>query len=317
MVRMPDQERLTIDVRAILRSAIHNGVYGAGETMPSSRELAAKFGINRNTANKIYHELAAEGLIDLAPHRPPHVRAAPVEARPLGLDDQIRDALWHALLQCRLRGTPASQIRQAVTRALDEFLDDYAPPEVHVAECNWPDAERYSRELSDVVGFPVRPVLIEDLHEASGAEVIVTPTFHVAEVRERLGGGHDRVLGFLSTPVEGDVARLIGRLDHGPVGVVAGNPAAVVRLSKALSFHIANDLLTASLNEPDSVRHVVEHSDVIACTARCKSVLDQLGVAEKSVTIRYSISHASLEELLSRISGQYATASRRAVKDTI
>jgi len=50
----------------IKRSLIHKiliGQYPVGATLPSCRDLAAELGINRNTASKIYQELAREGLV--------------------------------------------------------------------------------------------------------------------------------------------------------------------------------------------------------------------------------------------------------------
>lgn len=45
-----------------LKKDIINGVLGLGDKLPSSRELAFKYQINPNTANRIYKEMEAEEI---------------------------------------------------------------------------------------------------------------------------------------------------------------------------------------------------------------------------------------------------------------
>jgi DNA-binding transcriptional regulator YhcF (GntR family) len=45
-----------------IKKDIVNGVLVLGEKMPSGRDLALKYKINPNTANRIYKELEAEGI---------------------------------------------------------------------------------------------------------------------------------------------------------------------------------------------------------------------------------------------------------------
>lgn len=45
-----------------IKRDIVNGILPMGDKMPSTRELALKYKINPNTANRIYREMEAEGL---------------------------------------------------------------------------------------------------------------------------------------------------------------------------------------------------------------------------------------------------------------
>lgn len=289
------------DVRRILRGAIERGAYAAGESLPSSRELAARFGINRNTANRIYRELADDGLVTLLHNRPPYVRPSLAQHGTGHTYVHIKNAIWAALHECRLRGIPIEEIHRTAMGVLDEFVGEFSPPKILVGECNWADAERYSRELSGLLGLPVQGVLIANLHSAIDADIVVTPTFHVVEAQAALGINRDRVVGFLSTPLVADVMKLLSQVDVGPIGIVAGNPAAVSRLTKVLSFHISSELITATPDDPDGIHHVVEAAEVIACTARCREAVDQFGGGEKAATIRYHVDPASFAELRQRL----------------
>jgi DNA-binding GntR family transcriptional regulator len=47
-----------------LRDAILSGEYGPGDRFPTEREIGARFGVSRITANKILHGLVAEKLVE-------------------------------------------------------------------------------------------------------------------------------------------------------------------------------------------------------------------------------------------------------------
>ncbi|MDR2108221.1 MAG: GntR family transcriptional regulator [Coriobacteriales bacterium] len=52
-----------VQVRKRLVYCIVSGHYGAGEKLPTVRELAVQLGINYNTVNKVYQDLERDGFI--------------------------------------------------------------------------------------------------------------------------------------------------------------------------------------------------------------------------------------------------------------
>ncbi|MFJ9799855.1 GntR family transcriptional regulator [Streptomyces sp. NPDC101145] len=60
-----------------IRAAIEAGEYPTGASLPSSDDLAKKYGVNRNTAQKAIRQLATEGYLELTRRHRPKVRERP------------------------------------------------------------------------------------------------------------------------------------------------------------------------------------------------------------------------------------------------
>src|SRR4051812_13947646 len=61
-----------------IRQQILNGAWASGRPLPPERDMAAQFGVARNTLRRIIQELEEEGLIESHPGRGTFVRASPL-----------------------------------------------------------------------------------------------------------------------------------------------------------------------------------------------------------------------------------------------
>lgn len=115
-----------------LRSRILNGTLGPGQSVPSTRALAASLGVARATVLGAYERLKAEGFVETrpggatriaaiapplgAPLRPLRAQSPPSEAPPLPLTPGVPDlasfprALWGRLLATRARRLGAESL---------------------------------------------------------------------------------------------------------------------------------------------------------------------------------------------------------------
>lgn len=287
--------------RSTLREAILKGVYQPGELLPSSRELASRFRVNRNTVYKIYRELAAEGLVEARRQGPPRVVVSAVVAPEASLQSRLRHALWPLLHEGRLRRMEESELRSAVQGAVQEFFERYRPVRVLVAECNPLDAQKYTQQLATALDCVVTPVLLQELSDCTSADLVVTPWFHISEARAAMADREAGVERFLVTPVGEDVMTAVSRVNLGPVGVVAGNEAAAERLMSLLRFYLDTAFLVATSGDRQRIARIVKEAEIVICSARCRAEIDELGGSEKSVTIRYGIDPASVEALRLRV----------------
>lgn len=294
----------TNDVRTILRKTIQSGEYHLGAPLPSSRDLARQFGINRNTANKIYQELVAEGLIELASHRPPTVISPSSGSPGVGLRSEIRTTLWPLLHEGHLIGVHEGTMRTTIRQLVDEFFETYTPPRVLVTECNDEDVQRYADELTAALRVPVQPVLLHQLKNyAMSAAIVVAPHFHLEEAQAALGASKNLALGLIQTPDEANISQLVSQAHSGPIGIVAGNQAAVDRLKSVLQFYLQLPMVTATLDDAEDIKQLIRDVECIACTARCRKQLDDAGGGGKTVPIHYHVNPVSLEELRQRLVG--------------
>jgi DNA-binding FadR family transcriptional regulator len=80
-----------------IRQQILSGAWPDGRLLPSERDMAAQFGIARNTLRRIIRQLEAEGLVESQPGRGSVVRLSP------GRSDERADMVW-----LRMQARPTS-----------------------------------------------------------------------------------------------------------------------------------------------------------------------------------------------------------------
>jgi GntR family transcriptional regulator len=105
---MADALDLTVDrdagvplgaqLAARVRTGVREGRLGAGDRLPSVRELAEAAGVNVNTARAVYARLESEGLV-----RSEHGRGTFVSGEPAGDDAATRRELRRQIAQLEAR----------------------------------------------------------------------------------------------------------------------------------------------------------------------------------------------------------------------
>lgn len=93
------REPLHGQLRETLRRAIAAGKLPAGTALPSTRSLAERLGISRNTVLTAYEELAAEGLVSGEAGSATRVEGAHAAPRPLNWRRILRAAQYPARRQ--------------------------------------------------------------------------------------------------------------------------------------------------------------------------------------------------------------------------
>lgn len=283
--------------RAVLRDAIQSGVYSRGSRLPSTRELAAQLGINRNTATKIYSELARENLIELPPNRPPIVIG---DGGPVSADvfqKRMSETLETILLESQLIGMTPAETTRMLNQVASEFFANYRAPRVFVAECNEVEARAYAQELTIRLDSPVRPVLFDQLGQIRPDDIVVTPLFHLHEVRQQLNGRTEHLIGLVVTANSSDIAAIATTVTTGPLGIVAVNPGAAERLRRLLSFQIDVPMLTASVNQPEALEAMRGKVECIVSTVRAQKVKWRRIPEVPFMLIRYHTDERSIEQL--------------------
>ena len=101
-----------------LRALIVSGALGAGERLPSVRELAQQLAINPNTIQRAYRTLEQEGYICSVPGKGSFAmdRAE--------VDSERREALWRrfdeTVRELKFLGVTAEQLRRRMERGEEE-----------------------------------------------------------------------------------------------------------------------------------------------------------------------------------------------------
>ena len=61
----PVQDRITRRIGDAIKGQIASGLLGPGAKLPSTRSLAAEWGVSRSTVTLAYEQLIAEGYLDV------------------------------------------------------------------------------------------------------------------------------------------------------------------------------------------------------------------------------------------------------------
>ncbi|HUG13586.1 MAG TPA: GntR family transcriptional regulator [Thermomicrobiales bacterium] len=280
-----------------MRDAIRSGIYPRGSQLPSTRDLAAQFGINRNTANKIYHELADDQLIELAVNRPPVVigdgKAAPEDV----FYQRVRATLQTLLMESRLIGLSSADMTRMLSDIAFEFFASYRMPRIYVAECNEIEARAYAQELTIRLETVVRPILLGQLGKVEPDDIVVTPFFHLNEVRDEIDGRTDHLIGLVVSANSADIARIATAVTTGPLGIVAVNPVAAERLRRLLGFQIDVPMMTAGVREPDELDAMRGTVECVVCTQRADNENWERIAGVPFMHVRYQTDERSIEQV--------------------
>ena len=165
-----------------------------GERLPSTRDLARRFGIHANTASAAYRELEREGWLEFRHGSGVYVRATRPSA-PLSPGAGRRSADWRVVAKARKMGAADSLVRARLRRWLQN-----QPPVALAGDRAGPGVARH-RDARDGAGagFPVAGCAPEECAEPGileGSMPVVLPS-KAAAVRKLLprGSGADRAPG--------------------------------------------------------------------------------------------------------------------------
>ncbi len=196
-------------LRRRVRLGVHAGSLAAGDRLPSTRELAADFDVDHRVVVGAYHQLVAEGLVEMRPRGGIYVADVPASAirEPMPSERWLHDVLMQGLARdMSVRGVIDSLRRATETLRL-RAVAIHGVPDQLAGIC---------RELKEDFGFEATGLSAEPLEsgqrppELREADVLVTtPAYEslarrvaaqsetpciIADVRTDLIGGEWRLL---------------------------------------------------------------------------------------------------------------------------
>jgi len=167
-----------IPLREQLVTQVILGILGQeltpGQRLPSTRELARRFGIHANTASTAYRELESEGWVELRHGSGVYVRATR-PAAPLSTELAVDQLIGELAAKGRRLGAGDELVRARLRR----WLQAQPPSQWLLID---PDPELRAivmHEMEQALGFPVTgcaPVECEAAAVRSGAMLVVLPS---------------------------------------------------------------------------------------------------------------------------------------------
>ncbi len=106
-----------------VKRSVAIGVLGAGEQLPTVKQLALDLTINPNTVAKAYRELERDGVIETSPGRGSFVKSNGVkDTTKAAARDVARDAIERAVREAKSIGLGAEDIRSLANAVIDRWF---------------------------------------------------------------------------------------------------------------------------------------------------------------------------------------------------
>ncbi|NJO82109.1 MAG: GntR family transcriptional regulator [Blastochloris sp.] len=294
------------DLERLIEEQIRAGTYNEGARLPTVRELAQQYQINKNTASRAYQALERRGLIGMARGRGAFVRKAPAHSR-----DSWQQRAEQVIDDARSLGISRSQFMETLGQLIERVYGP-AAPRVLFIECNQQDLETLGNELSAITATPMELKLLERALQAAPQlageyDLFVTTFQHLGQLRQAMPAAiRHQVVGVLVTPSHESLLDL-ARLHVATFGLVCDTPSTIESLTHIIStYNPAAVVLPTLIDDTEQVRRVMAQSDAIVVTRSCRQRLMDLGYNRPLVTVVFTIEQQSIDFLRGRLKELHA-----------
>jgi GntR family transcriptional regulator len=279
--------------------AIASRQFPPGYRLPSTRQLAMKTGLHRNTISKVYERLATAGFVEAHMGSGIYVRALgqentqPASPSPVPIREMIEQSLDGFLQQ----GYSLNQVRDLFLRAMDERLRASTQLLVTVPRHDLGAGEIIVQELQSALSIPVQLVFLEDLEEVltqRSAATLVTVRYFASQAEGLLKElqaqqnatrafriiaidiyNYQRELKLIQTLPAGTRVGLVS-LSSGTLGVAE----VMVHSVRGEDIYV----MTAQCQDTQKLRALIKQSQTIICDrASCKPVKAAIAKASEDL----------------------------------
>ena len=287
------------EIKKSLIYQILAGQHPVGGKMPSCRALAAQHRINRNTANRLYQELAREGLIKAVRGHGFVVVAQP--GRAPATTSTLRDHLLTAIREAKLLGVSREAFLQLVLEVTDGLLER-PKPAIALVECNEADATALAAEVAAHLSLPVQPLLLAAVEAspegvAASYDIVCAPLYHLREVGEALAAAREKVVAVHAAPdiaVLGEIAQLPPKTR---LGVVCEKPTTQQYLLSAVAMVCGGQPRSCLVSQKRELARLAGAVDLLVDVPSCHEEVARLLPETPILTASFRIDVESLKPL--------------------
>ena len=281
------------DIQEALEERILRAVYPRGSALPSVRALAAELGASPSTVGRAVQELGRQGWVAVQGRRGAVVRRR-LPAAEAGQRD-VSATLRRLAVRWRLGGEDRESFEELVRRVAEEVFEP--EPRTLFLECNPVDLERMVGQVQRETTVRVEPLLLEQARAGPGlldGAVLLTPYFHLAEVRELALGRADVVpLNFVAS--QETMRALVELTPETRVAVVAVDDRSRRRLEAIVHQYSQAEVRGVLLTEDQPrLGALLDGSDVVVTTHAARLPDDLLARVGQLVRVEFVLEGAGL-----------------------
>ncbi len=285
------------EVKQAITRRISVGLHPRGSQLPSVRTLADELGANRNTVNKAYRQLSEQGMIRLSPSRKSFVVGANAIAIGAG-DTQIYQQAMDVVWQAMAAGVPRERLLDDLSGIIDSVYGSHQL-KIKFIECNQHDTTELATELTNLIGEPVEPCLLDYAVANVGtfaqpSDLIVTTFHHLAEVSRAFVKHADKIIGVDTRPSHRTLLA-IARMHASRITLVCTLENTAQMLRHIInSYHPKLGIDVVLIDDTAAVKRVARSSTHIVVTRTCAQEFTTLTRKQSSLVIEFCIDEQSI-----------------------
>jgi GntR family transcriptional regulator len=299
------------EIEYALLFRIRSGQYKAGSRLPSVRDLAREFGVNKNTIARAHQSLVGKGHLRSVSGKGMYVvESANSEASATAMHEQLGAQLSALVWRAKLLGLAAVDVSALFERIVGSAYASSSVRLVFVECCDY-DAQRLARQLGDFLGTPLRPALLADLADNPGAvlgdaDIVVTSFYHLAAVRAVVEAAFPAVdvVGIHAPPEQESLLR-IARVPQGSrVLIVCTEDTTLHTITNQVRAYNASLKVATHLLGRDELACDLQDADYVVDTQTSHPALLAAACAAPIITLAFAVDRQSLEFLRGRVMGR-------------
>lgn len=296
--------------RAILTRILEGG-WGSEHRLPTCTALAAELGANKNTVSKAYQSLAQRGYVRSERGRGTFVARRP-RTEPSELLEHLRGLVTLALQEAKLAGLDQERFLALVRDTTARY---YRRRQLRIGfvECIPHDATALSRDLQEALGYPVTPLLLDQVladpaGKLSGFDLVGVAVTHLAEVEEAAGACGAELVEVFVSPDPASLGQVIRLRPGARVGIVCDARETLSSLNRIVSAYKPDLSVRGCLvSNSARIRELLENVDVVLVTISARPSLERFEVHVPLVPVSFQLEPASVERMAERLEEHLAT----------
>jgi DNA-binding transcriptional regulator YhcF (GntR family) len=253
------------DVEEALKERLLRGAYPRGSPLPSVRALAAELGTSPSTVGRAVQELARQGWVTATSRRGAVVRRD-LPAGATGMRE-AEAAIRRLAIRWRLVGGDRAEFQALIVRVADEVFQP--APRTVLLECNPIDLKECLDQVQAEASVHVESMLLDDAaagpDRLADASVLLTPYFHLAEVR-RLAPNSAHVVPLNFVASEETMRALVDLPANSLVGVLALDARRRRLLEAIVQQYSSATVLGALYDDAEAAAGLTEAADLVLVT---------------------------------------------------
>ncbi|MGB0834071.1 MAG: GntR family transcriptional regulator [Psychrobium sp.] len=120
IINLDDETPLFSQLVEQIKQAVMTGHLGAGDPLPSIRQLANDLAINNKTVAKAYRLLERDNVIETKGYRGTFVHPNAAQNSQVDINEAVTEVLQQALTNLKALGATDSEIRIAFSRLMNQ-----------------------------------------------------------------------------------------------------------------------------------------------------------------------------------------------------